>query len=290
MESPTATTTAPMPSMGSCCASGWLDTSALPTGRVLSVGGVPTYLATPSSSPPSDHRALVIATDIFGFDNVNARLIADKYAALGWSVYVPDLMSGDSLPVDYEPVLTKEDGLGFLERVGVGVRFAASIPSLVAWMSRHGDSVTLPIIRTVLEGLRDERGVTSVGVIGYCWGGRLAVLAGCGTSALGPNVHAVAPVHASGRGFHSDLPGLSVPACFVFGADDHVSPSEGAVRAALATASPAVLAACEFKTYAGCAHGFACRGNLAVPVVADARENAIAVTAAFFVKYLLRSE
>ena len=49
---------------GPCCFSGTLDTGT-PRGSLVSLGGVQTYLARPSS--PSD-KAVVISTDLFGLN------------------------------------------------------------------------------------------------------------------------------------------------------------------------------------------------------------------------------
>lgn len=216
-----------------------------------------------------------------GYDNPNARLLADQYAACGWTTYVPDLMAGDSLPVAYEEVLAKDNSDGVLARVAKGVRFVASVPSLIAWMTRHGDAVTQPRAGAFLAGLRGERGVTRVGVLGYCWGGHAAlVLAAAG------KVDAVAPVHPSSSALAATLATMRVPSLWALGGDDAVSPSEATVRAALARAPQPARDSADVVTYPGCSHGFALRGNLADAVVSAARTDVVNRTSVFFAKWL----
>lgn len=48
-------------------------------------------------SPSSDNskaKTVIFITDIFGYELVNTRLVADEYAAQGFHVVVPDLLEG----------------------------------------------------------------------------------------------------------------------------------------------------------------------------------------------------
>lgn len=38
------------------------------------------------------------------------------------------------------------------------------------WLSRHGSDVAKPLLRSVVDALKEE-GVTKLGIVGYCYGG-----------------------------------------------------------------------------------------------------------------------
>lgn len=82
--------------VGICCITGALH-EGTPKGSTDTVAGLPTYVAKPSSSTPAKEGIIVIITDVFGWDFINNRLIADEYAEKsGRTVYLPDLMGGIS--------------------------------------------------------------------------------------------------------------------------------------------------------------------------------------------------
>ncbi|CEP02293.1 Dienelactone hydrolase domain-containing protein [Plasmodiophora brassicae] len=86
-----------------CCA-GTVD-SGTPTGSVLAIGGISCYVACRSVTVEGDritscsaNRAVVIATDIFGYKLSNGRLLADQFATAGYVAVVPDLFNGNEVP------------------------------------------------------------------------------------------------------------------------------------------------------------------------------------------------
>lgn len=72
---------------GSCCG-GFIDSGA-PSGEETMVGGLLCYVSAPTI--PNNGKAIVIASDIFGFSLPNVRLIADSYARRGFYCVVPSL-------------------------------------------------------------------------------------------------------------------------------------------------------------------------------------------------------
>jgi dienelactone hydrolase len=67
-----------------------------PTGRVEQVFDRATYIAEPPNGV-EPKGIVVIVPDVFGWDFVNNRLLADAYAAKGnFRVYLPDFMDGRS--------------------------------------------------------------------------------------------------------------------------------------------------------------------------------------------------
>lgn len=66
------------------------------TGRVAKLGGLNAYVATPQK--PTD-LAVIIFTDIYGWEFNNTRMWADKLAKNGAVAIIPDFFKNDSIPV-----------------------------------------------------------------------------------------------------------------------------------------------------------------------------------------------
>ena len=64
-----------------CCFSGHLD-EALPLGRIERLGGVKCYTSKPVSTGST---AVIIASDLFGLNTQNVKLIADQFAVRPYS-------------------------------------------------------------------------------------------------------------------------------------------------------------------------------------------------------------
>lgn len=236
--------------MAQCCAEGF-EHSGTPVGKVIKIGNIPTYYSrakitsTSSTSVTSDDsyssRVLVIATDVFGYELVNVRLVADRYAALGtFDVYIPDLHNGDSLKAEtYDSILLKQTG--FWNSLVGNLKFTASIPSLISWFSKHNEKVSTPIVDNFLYALKSERPlITKVGAIGYCWGGKFAILAGgklakqrsttINNQTLTPSVDCVIACHPSLLTLPADIENITVPTFFGLAETDHVFSKQDVAR------------------------------------------------------------
>lgn len=103
--------------MGACCMSGQLHNHASPTGTETTIGDVKAYVAEPESKDKS--RTLIFLTDIFGYELPNTRLLADLYAKEGFYVVIPDILSGDPLPISFlqsvEPPLKDKKQAGLID-------------------------------------------------------------------------------------------------------------------------------------------------------------------------------
>jgi hypothetical protein len=53
----------------------------------------------------------------------------------------------------WDPIVLPNPDAGVCEKVWTGTRFAVSIPSLIAWLGRHGDAQTLPIIENAITAI-----------------------------------------------------------------------------------------------------------------------------------------
>jgi dienelactone hydrolase len=160
--------------MSSCCLSGSVH-SGNPSGREDTIGGLDSYIAEPSSKSTS--KTIVFITDIFGWKFKNVRLLADNYAKAGFYCYIPDLHQGDSLPLEFlnsvePPVKTKEEQ-GVIDKAKGTVDVMAT---LGPWLAKHREGVSEPLISGFINTVRQIPGTNKIGAIGFCWGGRYAIL------------------------------------------------------------------------------------------------------------------
>lgn len=160
--------------IGSCCLSGSIHTGT-PKGRVEEIGGLQTYIAEPESK--SKAQTIVFLVDIFGFEFPNTRLLADNYAKAGFYVYVPDILQGDPLPLSFlnnvEPPLKDQEREGFVDKDKNSAVVGAT---LTPWLAKHSEAVVRPLVEGFVDAVRAQPGVGKVGTIGFCFGGRYAIL------------------------------------------------------------------------------------------------------------------
>jgi len=186
------------------------------------------YLATP---PQGSGPGLVLLQEIFGI-NYYMKSMADRYAQEGYVVLVPDLFwrMKPGVVLGY----TAEDfteALGYNERfdVPLGIEdIAATVAALRALPMHAG----------------------KVGTIGYCLGGRLAMLAAARTDID----CAVCYYGVALDGFLDEVPAIKCPMVFHFAEADAYCPAEvrEKISAALST-RPQI----EQYVYPGCDHAFA---------------------------------
>ncbi|KAJ8619617.1 hypothetical protein MRB53_028146 [Persea americana] len=71
-----------------CCENPPILSSTCGEGTVENLGGLKTYI----TGSPLSHRAAILISDIFGYEAPNLRKLADKVAAAGFYVVVPDFL------------------------------------------------------------------------------------------------------------------------------------------------------------------------------------------------------
>uniref|UniRef100_A0A0E0PM75 Dienelactone hydrolase domain-containing protein n=1 Tax=Oryza rufipogon TaxID=4529 RepID=A0A0E0PM75_ORYRU len=109
-------------------------------------GGLECYVTGPRRS---GGRAVILVSDYYGFRAPKLRQIADKVADSGYYVVVPDLLYGD--PYTDDPAR----------------------PFWV-WIMAHSPDEAAEKTKPLIAALKKE-GMSSVGIGGYCWGGKVAV-------------------------------------------------------------------------------------------------------------------
>ncbi|XP_040996066.1 endo-1,3;1,4-beta-D-glucanase-like isoform X1 [Juglans microcarpa x Juglans regia] len=129
-----------------CCSNPpTLDPSA-GSGHVEQLGGLTTYVSSSSDSK----LAIILLSDIFGYEAPKLRRLADKVAAAGFYVVVPDFLHGN--PFSFEN---------------------ADRP-LPVWIKDHGTDKGFEEAKPVIEAVK-SKGVSAVGAAGFCWGAKVVV-------------------------------------------------------------------------------------------------------------------
>ncbi len=179
---------------------------------------------------------LVLGQYICGVNNM-MRELADEFARQGFVTVVPDLFwrqqpgvqlnNNPQRPSPADGAMAMQLNAGFDDAAGVG-----DVRSTADWLSRH------------------QRCVGGVGFLGYCLGGRLALLL-----AKEPSFTAVVSYYGVdlNRYLGQSIP-ISQPLLMHFaGADEHVSESERARAREELSPNPKV----RIFSYGGCGHQFA---------------------------------
>ncbi|PON81444.1 Dienelactone hydrolase [Trema orientale] len=110
-------------------------------GSVEQLGGLNTYI----SGSPNSKFAVLFVSDIFGYEAPNIRLVADKVAAAGFYVAVPDFFYSD--PFVYDDINRP----------------------LQVWIKDHGTEKGIEDAKSVIEALK-SKGFAALGAAGFCWG------------------------------------------------------------------------------------------------------------------------
>lgn len=226
---------------------------------------MPVYIATPKEAGP--HPALVVVHEAFGL-NKHIKDLTSRLAAEGYVAAAPDL---------------------FFREVTNTLSYN-QLPEARELMARMADDVIVRDVQNVLNHLHAQSSVKAnkIGIIGWCWGGRIAFLAGC----LVPGLKAVALYYA-GRivqkpTINSPVPpidmaqGIQCPILGIFGAEDQ-NPSLNDVSQIEAKLKQHGKTY-DFKIYPAAGHGFFC--NERPSYRKEAADDAWGRTLAFFARHL----
>ncbi|KAJ9634570.1 hypothetical protein H2199_008853 [Coniosporium tulheliwenetii] len=205
------------PGMSSCCLSGRVQ-EGRPQGTEIEIGGLNTYVAEPQDGSKAK---TVIIPDAFGWELPNTRLLADEYAKAGFAAYIPDVHQNDSLPIELlqsiEPPRHVARSMGVAEKAAATAKTGAT---LGPWLLKHREAVSKPLIDGFVNAVRLIPGTNKVGVIGFCWGGRYAILAAHGSSEPGKGVDAAYALHPSLVAIPADFDPVTKPLSLALGEKD----------------------------------------------------------------------
>lgn len=206
------------------------------------------WVATPAA--PGPWPGVVIAFEWWGL-NPQVRGVADRLAAAGYRVIVPDLYHGE---VTDDPNRARELKTGLPD-----ARAVADLTAAARWLLDDKGSAGKP-----------------VGVMGFCMGGRLALM----TAASGAPVRACADFYGSPTLGEAEIAKVGCPVLGIFGADDQSIPVDSirGFEKAMTDAGRAI----DVTIYPGAGHAFLneTRANYRPEQAADAWKKLLAFLSA----------
>jgi dienelactone hydrolase len=209
------------------------------------------------------NKAIIFIHDIYGIDSGRSRLVADEFAAQGYQVFFPDLLRGDTFPDN-----GKFDGFG-------------------EWLKKHPVMrVTDDVINYVVPHAK-SKGVTSIGLIGFCWGTYVMTH----LSLRHPEFKAVVHPHPAyqifsmlGEDGPTALSKVTIPQFYMPAGNDDVGlKPNGALIALLKKNLGEKVKSVEFPKMQ---HGWFVRGDLADPQTATDCKETFRLSIEFFNKYI----
>ncbi|XP_037415766.1 endo-1,3;1,4-beta-D-glucanase-like isoform X2 [Triticum dicoccoides] len=220
---------------------------------VRDLGSLPAYVTGSRSST----RAIVLASDYFGFQAPKLRKIADQVADDGYLVVVPDLLHGD--PFRDEANISFQD-----------------------WLKTHSPVEAAEKTKVLIAALK-KQGVSEVGVGGYCWGAKVAV-----ELSKSEEIQVVVISHPS-LVTVDDMKEVKHPIEILGGELDQASPPPIVHQFEQALDQNNKID--HFvKIFPGVAHGFACRYNASDAFAVKTAEKARADMLSWFNKYLKKHQ
>ncbi|KAF2402334.1 alpha/beta-hydrolase [Trichodelitschia bisporula] len=266
-------------------------TGEVPTGETTKLGDVDVYITKPADYPHAPSKLLLLLTSGTGIKSTNNQLQADKFAAEGFLVIMPDQFDGDAAPNSVpEPVSPVQS---FLEVFKMGIVDTAKSFMIDMWLARHTPEKVLPILHRVIASAKEEfaDAVANGGgiyAVGYCFGAKYVLLLGSenpdsvlwgeeptdeeqGMVKKGPFIKAGAVAHGT-QITPDEIAAVKVPISLVCVDNDPLFPNE--IREAGVEALEKNKVEHEVKVFPEVPHGFAVLGDYADPKIKEAQRHA----------------
>jgi carboxymethylenebutenolidase len=112
------------------------------------------YVARPATEPKA---AIIVIQEIFGV-NSGIRQKCDKFAAEGYLAIAPDLFWRLKPGIELDPDIESE------------------FNEALEWMNTFDQELGIRDIQATIDHVRETEGISKIGCVGYCLGGRLAYM------------------------------------------------------------------------------------------------------------------
>lgn len=141
--------------------------------------------------------------------------------------------------------------------------------TLGPWLVKHREAVVLPLMQKFLNHLRSNPAHKKIGAVGFCWGGRYAIL--FTHEGADPYVDAAVALHPSFLSIPEEIEKIEKPVCIQVGdSDDILKTADVEKIREIFKRKPQ----CELEMYPDQVHGFSVRGDLSVEKDKRAKEKA----------------
>jgi len=181
-----------------------------PKGKYIEIDGLKTYTTGPSSAK----KGIFVVYDIFGFSDQGiqgADILANSDAEQAYQVFVPDVLKGEYAEHSWFPPDTDEKK----QKMGALFGGPAAPPKTAA------------LVLELMKTLKEKTGISTWGVIGYCWGGKIVSLA----SKENTPFQAGAECHPA-MVDPTDAKDITIPICLLASKDEDPQAVEGFEKAA----------------------------------------------------------
>ncbi|KAJ4782605.1 hypothetical protein LUZ62_066862 [Rhynchospora pubera] len=213
-------------------------------------GGLKAYI----TGSPESKLAIILASDVFGFEAPNLRYLADKVSASGFYVVVPDFLHGD--PITPEIAKNSRD----------------------EWLKKHETDKAFEEAKPIIEALKNI-GISAIGAAGFCWGAKVVV-----ELAKYDYITAAVLLHPS-RVTHDDIGDVKCPISILGAETDHITPPEMIKQfGEILSSKPEVDS--HVKIFPGVVHGWSLRYDVKDKTAAEKAEEAHKDMLNWFVKYV----
>jgi len=220
-------------------------------GTVQEFGGLQTYV----TGSPHSKLAILLLSDGFGYEAPNFRKLADKVAAAGFFVVVPDFFHGDPVIDWFDPKFDRD-----------------------TWIKAHNTEKGFEDAKPVIEALK-SKGFSAIGAAGFCWGAMVLVKLASST-----DLQAAVLLHP-GQITEDEINNVKIPISILGAEIDHSSPPEQ-----LKQFGKKLSEKSEFdsfvKIYPGVAHGWTVRYNVDDQSAVKSAEEAHLDMLNWFTKYV----
>lgn len=231
-----------------CCENPPVLSSTSGVGNVVEIAGLKSYVTGSSDSK----LAVLLISDVYGYEAPNLRKLADKIAAAGFYVVVPDFFYGDP----YNP----------------------SAKPISDWIQLHGPDKGFEDAKPIVAALR-SKGISAIGAVGFCWGAKAVV-----QLAKSDDIQAGVLMHPSFVTV-DDIKDVIKPLAILGAETDHLFPQELAKQVKeILSSKPEVDSI--VKIFPGVSHGWTVRYNTEDENAVKSAEEAHQDALNWFEKYL----
>lgn len=230
------------------CCPGATQGDYVSKGKVITLGDMFVY----EVSPANPKIGIVLNYDIFGLEICGTRAFCDRLSEeTGYAVVMGDYFRGNAWSLKDYPFSDHD--------------------AFMTWVNSFSDNKLAEDVET-LRSYLVEKGIEKIGIIGFCWGGKVSIL-----GAKTGQFQAAAAMHGAFIQ-DSDAPDIKCPLLLIDAGDD---PDRSNIAKVL-KANPDIGPKSDFLRYDDMEHGWTNRGDKTVPRVKECMDEAFGQAKSFF--------